>query len=122
MLGLYRAAWTEAGHDPDGQDVHMSYNCYLAEDATLAHERGKTYSAHTNRALAAAVELWARTRSEDYPGYGQIVERVRSSDFGKQLRDNKVLVGSPDEVADRLRLIRAWFGDITISLQVISGN
>src|SRR5947207_76212 len=47
MLGLYRAAWTEAGHDPDGQDVHMSYNCYLAEDATLAHERGKTYSEHT---------------------------------------------------------------------------
>ncbi|GAA3217205.1 hypothetical protein GCM10017690_33460 [Microbacterium terregens] len=33
-----------------------------------------------------------------------------------------MLVGTPEEVVERLRTIREWFGDITISLQVISGN
>ncbi|MEU4745766.1 LLM class flavin-dependent oxidoreductase [Actinosynnema sp. NPDC023658] len=122
MLARYRAAWDDAGHDPGDRDVHLSYNCYLAEDGDVALERGRVYSEHTNRALAAAVEPWTRTRSDAYRGYERVVERVRGSDFGKQVRDGKALVGTPHEVLDRVHAIRGWFGDVTISLQVISGN
>jgi alkanesulfonate monooxygenase SsuD/methylene tetrahydromethanopterin reductase-like flavin-dependent oxidoreductase (luciferase family) len=122
MLARYRKAWSEEGHDPATQDVHMSYNCYLAEDSETALTLGKRYSDRTNEALAAAVEPWTRTRSEAYRGYEQIVERVRNSDFTKQVHDGKALVGSPEEVLNQVRRIRSWFGDVTISLQVISGN
>ncbi|NUT50718.1 MAG: LLM class flavin-dependent oxidoreductase [Saccharothrix sp.] len=122
MLARYRAAWDAAGHDPADQDVHLSYSCYLAEDADVALERGREYARHTNRALAAAVEPWTRTRSDAYPGYERVVARVRGSDFDKQVRDGKTLVGTPDQVVDRVRAVREWFGEVTLSLQVISGN
>jgi alkanesulfonate monooxygenase SsuD/methylene tetrahydromethanopterin reductase-like flavin-dependent oxidoreductase (luciferase family) len=122
MLASYRSALAGAGHDPATREVHMSYNCFLDTDAAVAYERGKRYSERTNKVLAEAVEPWTRTRSNDYRGYEQVVRRVSSSNFDAQLREAKVLVGSPAEVVDRIGRIREWFGDITISLQVISGN
>lgn len=122
MLSLYRKAAADNGHEVTDEDVHMSYNCYLAPDSETAVGKGKGYSENTNRKLAEAVSSWGRTRSEQYPGYEQIVERVSKSNFDNQLRDNKVLVGTPDEVTRRLETIRSWFGEITISLQVISGG
>ena len=122
MLGLYRTAWSEAGHNPASQDVHMSYNCYLADDDQVARELGGRYSRYTNAVMAQAVEAWSRTSSDDYRGYQQVVDKVRNSDFDKQVAESKVLVGSPDEVAAKVATIQEWFGDITISLQVISGN
>jgi alkanesulfonate monooxygenase SsuD/methylene tetrahydromethanopterin reductase-like flavin-dependent oxidoreductase (luciferase family) len=121
MLGRYRSAWSSAGYAADAQEVQLTYNCYLAEDESQAVALGRTYSEHTNRALAAAVRPWTHTRSEAYAGYERVVDRVRSSDFAKQLQDNKVLVGSPDSVLARVRTIRDWFGEVTISLQIISG-
>ncbi|KFZ76908.1 luciferase [Amycolatopsis sp. MJM2582] len=122
MLTLYRKEAAEAGYEPVDEDIHMSYNCYLAPDGEVARTLGRTYSENTNRKLVAAVESWTHTRSDQYQGYEKIVENVRNSDFTKHLTDNKVLVGSPDEVIQRLETIRGWFGDITISLQVITGN
>nr|UUG47304.1 alkanal monooxygenase alpha chain [Amycolatopsis sp.] len=122
MLAMYTAALTRAGHDPAAREVHMSYNCYLHQDSAVARQLGKRYSERTNQVMADAVEPWTRTRSDDYRGYEQVVERVRNSDFDRQLREAKVLVGSPAEVLAKLAVIRDWFGDITISLQVISGN
>jgi alkanesulfonate monooxygenase SsuD/methylene tetrahydromethanopterin reductase-like flavin-dependent oxidoreductase (luciferase family) len=122
MLGLYRKARANAGFDPATGNVQMSYNCYLAEDDEEARKLGSEYSQHTNGKLLEAVESWANTRSDQYRGYEQIVERVRRSSFDSQLQDGKVLVGSPAEVVRRVESIREWFGEITISLQVISGN
>jgi alkanesulfonate monooxygenase SsuD/methylene tetrahydromethanopterin reductase-like flavin-dependent oxidoreductase (luciferase family) len=122
MLTLYRKAWAEAGHDPAGGPVHMSYNCYLSTDAAEARRLGQRYSDFTNRQLSNAVASWASTRSTQYPGYERIVERVGSSDFGRQLADSKVLVGTPAEVRGILGEVGERFGEITVSLQVISGN
>lgn len=122
MLALYRKSREEAGHDPEAGDVHFSYSCYVAADSTQAYERGKLYSENTHQKLVDAVADWAKTRSADYPGYENIVERVGRGDFDKSLAEDKVMVGTPDEVAARLRRVRDWYGDVTISLQVISGN
>ncbi|ONI76385.1 luciferase [Actinosynnema sp. ALI-1.44] len=122
MLDVYRTAWDAAGHDPSTQDVHMSYTCYLAEDDREARRLGGKYSRHTNAVMARAVAAWSRTSSADYRGYRQVVEKVRTSDFDKQVAGSKVLVGGPDEVAEKVATIRGWFGDVTLSLQVISGN
>ncbi|MFE7898039.1 LLM class flavin-dependent oxidoreductase [Streptomyces sp. NPDC057424] len=122
MLARYRDTRTTAGLTTTDEDVHFSYNCYLAEDRDKAHRLGQVYSERTNSLLASAVSSWQHNRSSDYAGYERIVARVNSSDFNKQLRDNKVLVGDPQEVADRVELIRSLYGETTISLQIVSGN
>ncbi|MEU3090303.1 LLM class flavin-dependent oxidoreductase [Streptomyces massasporeus] len=122
MLARYRDTRGAAGLATTDEDIHFSYNCYVAEDRDKAHRLGQVYSERTNRLLAAAVSSWQHNRSSDYAGYERIVARVNSSDFGKQLRDNKVLVGDPQEVADRVELIRDLYGETTISLQIVSGN
>ncbi|MFC8571689.1 LLM class flavin-dependent oxidoreductase [Streptomyces sp. NPDC057245] len=121
MLALYRKAWAEAGHPGQGE-VHMSYNCYLSEDAAEARAKGKEYSRRSNEVMRDAVAAWGERRSEVYAGYEKVVENIARADFDRSLADNKVLVGTPEEVTERLRTIREWFGDISVSLQVISGN
>jgi alkanesulfonate monooxygenase SsuD/methylene tetrahydromethanopterin reductase-like flavin-dependent oxidoreductase (luciferase family) len=122
MLGLYRKAYADAGHEPGGDEIHMSYNCYLSEDADEARAKGKRYSERTNAVMRDAVAAWGERRSEGYAGYENIVKNIARADFDRSLAENKVLVGSPEEVTERLRTIREWYGDVTISLQVISGN
>ncbi|MEV0570566.1 LLM class flavin-dependent oxidoreductase [Dactylosporangium sp. NPDC050588] len=122
MIAGYRAARASAGLDPAGGDIHLSYNCYLSEDAGEAYRNGRRYSEWTNARLLEAVSAWGVTRSSGYEGYENIVQKVSSADFDSSLRDNKALVGTPAEVVDRVTTIRDWFGDVTISLQVVSGN
>ncbi|MER7909877.1 MULTISPECIES: LLM class flavin-dependent oxidoreductase [unclassified Streptomyces] len=122
MIDLYRRALAEAGHDPAAGEVHLSYGSYLHEDAAAARELGRGYSAHTNAKMVKAVSAWAHTSSGDYEGYRRIVAKVNSANFDKQVDEGKALVGSPEQVREQVRRIREWYGDCTVSLQVISGN
>lgn len=122
MLAVYRKAAATAGFAPAEDDVHMSYNCFVAEDAAQARALGRQYSDQSHAALAAAVASWAHTRSDQYPGYEKIVERVGRGDFARQVAEGKSLVGDPAQVRAMVSDVRDWFGDITISLQVVSGN
>lgn len=120
-LALYRDAASSAGFKPTEEDVHMSYGCYLAEDPREAHEQGRRAAERSNRALASAVSAWRSTRSSDYPGYEKIVEKAGRGDFDRSVAERRSLVGTPDAVRSAIDDIRDAFGDITISLQVISG-
>lgn len=122
MLGLYRKAWADAGHEPGADVVHLSYNAYLAEDADEAFAGGDACALRMNHAMRDAVAAWGRTRSDNYVGYENIVKKIAQHDFAGALADNRLLVGTPDQVTGQLRAIRDWFGDVTISLQVITGN
>ncbi|MGW4781906.1 LLM class flavin-dependent oxidoreductase [Streptomyces filamentosus] len=122
MIDLYWSARAEAGHDPAGGEIHLSYSSYLHEDGATARERGRGYSAYTNSKMVEAVSAWAHTRSGDYDGYQRIVAKVNSANFDKQVDEGKALVGSPEQVRAQVRQIREWYGDCTVSLQVISGN
>ncbi|WP_116199119.1 LLM class flavin-dependent oxidoreductase [Amycolatopsis circi] len=121
MLALYRKAYAGAGHEGEGQ-VHMTYNTYLSEDPERARMLGKKYADNTHDKLVGAVTSWATTRSEQYRGYEQIAQKAKSSSFEDQIRETKVLVGTPDEVVGQVRQIREWFGEITVSLQPTAGN
>lgn len=122
MLTLYRKAYADAGHAPGGDEVHLSYGCYLSEDSAEAMAKGREYSQRTNAVMVDAVAAWGTRRSEGYAGYEAIVDKIKKSDFDKSVAENKTLVGTPDEVTERLHTIREWYGDVTISLQMISGN
>lgn len=122
LLARYRKAAATGGFTPTEEDIHMSYNCFVAADPAEALSAGRRYSEQSHAALAAAVASWAHTRSDQYPGYEKIVERVGRGSFDSQVAEGKSLVGTPDQVRARIEDIRDWFGDITISLQVVSGN
>lgn len=122
MLELYRKARSDAGHAPESGEVQMSYNCFISEDPVEAREKGEIYARHSNAVLREAVSEWAERRSSGYEGYEKIVDNLARADFGRSLAENKALVGTPDEVVERIRTIREWFGEVTISLQVVSGN
>ncbi|MFY1583623.1 LLM class flavin-dependent oxidoreductase [Micromonospora sp. WMMD734] len=122
VLALYRKAAAAGGFTPTDEDVHMSYNAFLADDADEAHRLGRRYADQSHGALAAAVSSWAHTRSSDYPDYEKIVERVGKGNFDRQVADRKALVGSPEQVVAAVETIRGWFGEVTLSLQVVSGN
>lgn len=123
MLNLYRTARADAGHPADDyRDVRLSYGCYLSNDADEAREKGRAYAQEADRRLAEVVSARAHPAGERYRGYDQIMSRVVAADFDTQLAENKTLVGTPEEVADRLAVIRGWYGDVTVSLQVTSGG
>ncbi|MCE6995364.1 LLM class flavin-dependent oxidoreductase [Saccharothrix sp. S26] len=122
MLRVYRAGRAEGGHDPQGGQVHMSYTLSVAEDGDRAREAGRRQIEHYTASLVEAVESWGRARSSAYAGYERLAEKVRKADYRQQLAENKVLAGTPEEVAAQLAEVREWFGDVTVSLQVNSGT
>jgi alkanesulfonate monooxygenase SsuD/methylene tetrahydromethanopterin reductase-like flavin-dependent oxidoreductase (luciferase family) len=123
VLALYRDTASAAGFKPTEEDVHMSYGAYLAEDGAEARERGGRAHERAGRALASAVGSWRTTRSADYAGYEKIVERTaRRGGIGEAIAARKTLTGTPAEVLEAVEEIRGWFGDITVSLQIISGD
>jgi alkanesulfonate monooxygenase SsuD/methylene tetrahydromethanopterin reductase-like flavin-dependent oxidoreductase (luciferase family) len=122
MVGLYRKAWADAGHEPGTEHVQMSYNCYLAEDREHAVRMGQLHAEQYTTKLAEAASGWSSTTSTQYRGYERLVDQVKAGDYLTQLRENKVFAGTPDDVLEQVRTVREWFGDITVSLQINSGT
>jgi alkanesulfonate monooxygenase SsuD/methylene tetrahydromethanopterin reductase-like flavin-dependent oxidoreductase (luciferase family) len=121
LLDGYRKAWADAGHPGIGT-VQMSYNCYISEDRTEALRAARIHADNYTSKLQGAVEAWGTTRSSAYPGYEKLIEAVKKNDFDTSLAEGKVLAGTPDDVAAAVDRIRGWFGEVTLSLQVNSGN
>ncbi|ONK14141.1 LLM class flavin-dependent oxidoreductase [Streptomyces sp. MP131-18] len=124
MLSLYRQAWADAGHEPGGENVHMSYNVYIDEDGEEAYRRGRHYDARVGAKLAHAVADWKTTRSSAYRGYEQLAQAHEGGDpFDEHIRDNKVLVGTPEHIRGQLAAVRDLYGDdLTVSFLVSSGD
>lgn len=101
-LVAYRDAYRAAGHAGEGQ-VHLRIAVHLAETDAQAQQEAEASMLHGYRALTTQLEgaPSARRRAE--------LETVRSLTYADILRD-KVLIGSPDTVAARLRGLRAELG------------
>jgi alkanesulfonate monooxygenase SsuD/methylene tetrahydromethanopterin reductase-like flavin-dependent oxidoreductase (luciferase family) len=122
-LRTYRAAWAESGRDPAGAHVHLGYPCYLAEEAEQAYRIGRYDDERNGRAIGAAVQGWGRTTSSAYPGYEKLADASRRAGFDQKLAENKILAGTPAEVAKQLETVAEWFGDdVVVSLNLHSGH
>lgn len=108
-LREYRAAYKAAGHAGKG-GVYLRVPIYLAETAAAARDEPEASIMGFYRMLGARLEDSA-TRSgaraiEDRAGRGQ---RLQTISYGEALRD-KVIVGTPEMVADRLRALQEELG------------
>jgi alkanesulfonate monooxygenase SsuD/methylene tetrahydromethanopterin reductase-like flavin-dependent oxidoreductase (luciferase family) len=120
-ISRYRAAWNDAGH-PDQPRIQIKYTAYLSENREEALAAGEMYERNYIEKMAGAIASWASTRSDQYPGYENFVDKVGAYDFAASLRDNKVLAGTPDDVTEQIATIAEWFGDdLCVSMQFNPG-
>ncbi len=101
-LKAYREAYKAAGHPGKG-DVHLRLTLHVAETDALAREQAEPSIMLGYRKLVTQLEGSPnkRRRAE--------LEDVRTITYADVLRD-KVVVGSPEHVADRLRQLQGELG------------
>lgn len=122
LLRTYKEAWRENGH-PEGQHrVQMSYHCYVAEDDDTARREAKEYYADYANKMLLAVEPWATRKTEQYPGYENIVNSIKSKRYEEDLDEGKLFVGSPKKVIKQMEDVVDWYGEVEPSLQINFGN
>jgi alkanesulfonate monooxygenase SsuD/methylene tetrahydromethanopterin reductase-like flavin-dependent oxidoreductase (luciferase family) len=101
-LQAYRAAFRAAGHQGEGA-VYLRLSLHLADTDAQAREEAEPSMMQGYKALTTQLEGSpnSRRRAE--------LEAVRSITYEQVLRD-KVVVGSPEYVADRLLQLREELG------------
>ncbi|MFI2238488.1 LLM class flavin-dependent oxidoreductase [Streptomyces chrestomyceticus] len=121
MLAGYREAWADAGHTGRHR-IQIKYTCYVDEDRERALTSARLFEHSYVDLMAQAVRSWSSTRSDQYPGYEKFIDKARAYRFDDALAANKVLAGTPQDVAAQLDDIRRAFGgDLTVSLQFNPG-
>jgi len=109
QVRAYRAAWTAAGHPGQGQ-VFLRVPVYLAETAERARSEPEASVMHFYRYLGQRIEQSATSAGartiENRAARGQ---KLQSIDYDEALR-NKIIVGTPDQVEERLNGLRAELG------------
>src|SRR5712691_11326513 len=108
-ITAYRKAWKEAGHPGEGK-VFLRAPVYLAETETAAREEPEESIMYFYRYLGERLEDSA-TRAgvravEDRAARGQ---RLQTISYDEALRE-KIIVGSPERVTDRLLELREKIG------------
>lgn len=122
LVRLYRDAWRDAGHRPGREQIQMGFHCYLAEDGRVARAEAREYFQDYAAKQLAAMQVWDTRRSPQYPGYEHLLGAIQQHSYQSYLADDRLLVGSPDEVADQVARIRVRYGEVEPSLQVNFGS
>ncbi len=120
-LRAYREAWAAAGHPGQGQ-VFLRVPVYLADTEQRAREEPRESIMHLYRTLGAQLEQTATssgTRAiEQRAERGQRLQRI---DYDEALRE-KIIVGTPRMVIDRLAALREELGIDGILAELNSGS
>jgi alkanesulfonate monooxygenase SsuD/methylene tetrahydromethanopterin reductase-like flavin-dependent oxidoreductase (luciferase family) len=105
-IGEYRAAWREAGHPGDG-DVMLRVGIYVAEDKdrALSEPRESTMSFY-NRVREGLLQTAGAFGGELR---AQRAQNIASLTYESALQD-RLVYGTPDAVANRLRELRDELG------------
>jgi len=122
LLDLYRKAWVDAGHAPGAEQVHLTYQCYVAEDPAEAWRRGEVFFEDYKAKQLDAVSAWRKYTSDQYPGYELLADIIEAGTFADGVAEQKLLIGGPDQVAAQIEAIRGHHGNVEPSLQVNFGN
>ena len=122
FVQAYRSAWREAGHTAGGEQVQMSFHCYLAETHEEAIEGFKRPIARYVEVFSEAVSSWQGRSSGNYQGYDRVVDAVRSQTWRSMIDGGVAYVGSPAEVVEQVRETRRLFGEVEPSMQINFGG
>ena len=122
-LDVYRAAWRAAGHPGSGR-VMLAFHMLCAEDGWTARALAREPINRYLRILVEAASEWTTgTLSADYPGYEKMIASLREDDFDRLYERGSALVGSPDEIVERIRAYHDRCGGFDVaSIQFYFSN
>jgi alkanesulfonate monooxygenase SsuD/methylene tetrahydromethanopterin reductase-like flavin-dependent oxidoreductase (luciferase family) len=119
LIEIYRKAWAAAGHEGTGE-VMLAFHMYCAEEGEEACAYAAALLDRYLHSLVDAAADWLDGRtSQDYPGYDQIIAKLKQSNAAEQITSGAAWIGSPAEIAAQILRCREEFGAFEhASLQV----
>ena len=122
LVGVYRHAWTAAGHAPGAEQIQASLHAYLAETHQQAVAGFQRPVDRYIEVFSEAVTSWENRQSTDYAGYRKAVEAITSQTATKLIEGHTALVGTPEEVVEEILYLRGMLGEFEPSLQINFGG
>jgi len=119
LLGIYREAWSSAGHPGQGQ-IALAFMMYCAPTTEQAiAEAGPDVRSYFQALTDAASDWSSGASTKDYPGYDKLIEMLSKEDVHSQREKSAALIGDPSEICDMIAEFSRQIGGFDIaSLQV----
>ena len=122
LLGLYREAWSRAGH-PGRGTVMLAFHMFCHQDQARAEQIAREPLNRYLRSLVTAASDWtAGERSADYPGYDKIIAALSRDTFETQVEKCAAWVGTPQRILDTVATYRRQIGDFEIASVQVNFN
>jgi alkanesulfonate monooxygenase SsuD/methylene tetrahydromethanopterin reductase-like flavin-dependent oxidoreductase (luciferase family) len=122
LLGIYREAWTRAGH-PGRGTVMLAFHMFCHLDQTRAEQIAREPLNRYLRSLVTAASDWTTgERSADYPGYDKIIAALSRDTFETQVEKCAAWVGTPQRILDTIESYRRQIGDFEIASVQVNFN
>jgi len=119
LIGIYREAWKSAGHEGNGR-IMLAFHMYCHEDATEAANIARGPVNRYLKMLVDAAKDWVDgATSDNYKGYGKMIEALDRETFESQVEKGAAWIGTPESLTERIRDYHAKIGGFDdASLQV----
>ncbi len=122
LLGLYREAWSRAGH-PGRGTVMLAFHMFCHQDQARAEQIAREPLNRYLRSLVTAASDWtAGERSVDYPGYDKIIAALSRDTFETQVEKCAAWVGTPQRILDTVETYRRQIADFEIASVQVNFN
>jgi len=119
LIGIYREAWKSAGHVGNGR-IMLAFHMYCHEDATEAANIARGPVNRYLKMLVDAAKDWVDgATSDNYKGYGKMIEALDRETFESQVEKGAAWIGTPESLTERIRDYHAEIGGFDdASLQI----
>ncbi|MBN9080969.1 MAG: monooxygenase [Rhizobiales bacterium 62-17] len=119
LTKIYRDAWRAAGHPGDGE-VMLAFHMYCEPDGDQARATAKPFIEGYFHSLVDAASDWlSGTSSDDYPGYANIMNKLKATNMENQIEGKSAWIGSPQELRETVAGLFDEFGPFEhASLQI----
>ena len=119
LIGIYREAWKSAGHGGEGR-IMLAFQMYCHEDGAEAARIARGPVNRYLKSLVDAAKDWVDgATSDNYKGYGKMIEALDRETFESQVEKGAAWVGTPEELVERIRTYDQEIGGFDdASLQV----
>lgn len=119
LIGIYRDAWTAAGHEGHGQ-VMLAHHMFCHESDEAAVEISRDPLNRYLKSIVTAASRWLEDSSSvDYPGYDKVITALDKETIDTQIEKGGAFIGSPKTLIERIESYLEQTGGFDIaSLQV----
>ncbi|HVC59054.1 MAG TPA: LLM class flavin-dependent oxidoreductase [Acetobacteraceae bacterium] len=122
LLGLYREAWSRAGH-PGRGTVMLAFHMFCHPDQEAAERTARGPLERYLRSLVAAASDWTTgENSADYPGYDKIIASLARETFETQVEKCAAWVGTPERILDTIASYQRQVGGFEIASVQVNFN